>query len=79
MLDVLVVGDDAIVDHYELVVLPRPVRMRVQVRRSPVSGPSGVGDTNMLGVDSLKVEIISLGLDLVLQLLHLPGRLDQLE
>ena len=72
-------GDDAVVNDNELVVLPRPVRMGVQVRGSPVGCPSGVGDTNMLGVDSLKVESLSLRQDLVLKLLHLPGGLDQLE
>ena len=69
MLDILVVGDDTIVDHYELVVFPRPVRVGVQIRGSSVGGPSGVGDTDMLGVDTIEVEVSLLCQDLVLELL----------
>ena len=39
-LDVLVVGDDAVVDHDELVVLAGGVRMRVHGGRNTVSSPS---------------------------------------
>ena len=79
LLDILVVGDDTIVDHYELVVLPRPVRVAVEVRWSPVGCPSGVGHTDMLGVDPIKVQILGTSEDLVLQLLHLTGGFHQLE
>ena len=43
--------------------------MRVLVRGSSVGGPPGVGDTDMLGVDTIEVEVSLLCQDLVLELL----------
>ena len=72
-------GDDAVVNDNELVVLPRPVGVTVGVGGGAMGGPSGVGNPHVLSVDALEVETVGLTEDLVLQLLHLSGGLGQLE
>jgi hypothetical protein len=76
-LDVLVVGDDSIVDDHESVFEIRAMGMRVGVAWRTVSGPTGVGNADV--TRQRRVDFLGLHLfrDGFLKDLHLAGRLDQ--
>lgn len=60
LLNVLVVGHDAVVHHHKTVVRVRALRMRVQLGRGAMGGPTGVSDTHVrraeLGFEILVLE-----------------------
>ncbi len=76
-LDILVVGQDAVVDDDELVAVVRSLGMRVPFGGDPVGGPSRMGDPAVNMMDSVKVQPLLGRLDLVLQGLDLALLLDQ--
>jgi len=57
LLDILVVGNDPIVNHYERIVIIRPLRMSVYSRRDPMSSPTSMGDSHVCGVNTREVQI----------------------
>ena len=75
-LDIFIVCDNSIVHNQKLIVIITPLWMAVDVARSTMRGPSGVSDTNMAVEDILDIEAGLPGVDLILQVLHLPLGLD---
>ena len=69
--DVFVVGDDAVVNQEELVVLVTPLGVTVHLVRRTVGCPPGVSDTNVTVQRVLKLEPLFISIDLILQHLHL--------
>ena len=61
----------------ELVFLSWPVRMAVEVRGRSMGGPPRVGDANMLVDTLIKVDILALLEDFLLQQLDLASALDK--
>lgn len=59
-LQVLVVGDNAVMDNGELVTAVRPVGMGVDGRGDAVSGPTGVRHTDMGSVETIHVDLLLL-------------------
>lgn len=76
-LDILVVGDDSVMDDHERVFDVRTLWMRVEVAGDTVSSPSRVRDSNVTRhwrVDVLIGHLLSNG---ILQNLNLSSRLDE--
>ena len=60
MFDVFVIGENAVVDHNELVLLVRPLRMAIELRGRAMSCPTGVRYPDVFIVSVIQIEVISL-------------------
>ena len=78
-LDVLVVGDDPVVDDDEAVVVARGLRVRVALGGLAVGGPAGVRDAHVDVEDLVEVEVGAAALDLVAERDHLARLADQID
>jgi len=79
LLDVFIVGNDAIVYHDKLVVFARPVGVAVHITRSSVSCPSCVSNSDMLSLDAVKIQFFSARQDFVLKKLNFSRGFDKLD
>ena len=76
-LDVLVVGQDAVVHHDELVVISRTVRVRVDFGGDAVSGPASMSDSAVHMMGTFQIQAGSSVIDFFLQGLDFAFFLDE--
>jgi len=76
-LDVLVVGDDTVVNDHEAILLVRTLWMRVEFAGWPVSGPTRMRNATMLRNNVIDVAACNLLGYFIFQHLHLAGLLEE--
>ena len=70
-LHILVVGDDAVMNDNEVVVLSGPLGMRIDLRRYAMGCPTGMSNADMYVVRSFQVQVLCFGINLILEGLDL--------
>ena len=70
-LHILVVGDDAVMNDNEVVVLSGPLGMRIHLRRYTMGCPTGMSNADVHVMRSFQVQVLCFGSNLILEGLDL--------